>query len=93
MKFDTDLVLESFEPLKELEKMNKHAMNIRITKKLEQVVDLLRHTEKGQEDDIALTTKQKDFKFVTDLQLSYNNGTRLTETDMLTCNVIWKRYN
>ena len=93
MKFDTDLVLESFEPLKELEKMNKHATNIRITKKLEQVVDLLRHTEKGQEDDIALATKQKDFKFVTDLQLSYNNGTGLTETDMLTCNVIWKRYN
>ena len=93
MKFDTDLVLESFEPLKELEKMNKRAMNIRITKKLEQVVDLLRHTEKGQGTPEALTKKQRDFKFVTDLQLSYNNGTGLTETDMLTCNVIWKRYN
>ena len=92
MKFDTDLILDSFKPLEELEKMQKKAMNIKITKKLKQVVDLLRHTEKGQGTPEALTKKQRDFKFVTDLQLSYNNGTGLTETDMLTCNVIWKRY-
>ncbi len=92
MKFDTELILNSFKPLEGLEEMQKKAMNIKITKKLKQVVDLLRHTEKGQGTPKALTKKQRDFKFVTDLQLSYNNGTGLTETDMLTCNVIWKRY-
>jgi len=92
MKFDTELILNSFKPLEGLEEMQKKAMNIKITKKLKQVVDLLRHTEKGQDTSEALAQKQRDFKFVTDLQLSYNNGTGLTETDMLTCNVIWKRY-
>ena len=92
MKFDTDVILDSFEPLKELEKMNKHAMNIRITKKLEKIVDLLRHSQKGQETAEDLTIKQKNFKLVTDLQNDYRDGKGLSKGDMMFCNNVWKRY-
>tara|TARA_Y100000310_G_C20619476_1_gene782471 strand:- start:114 stop:395 length:282 start_codon:yes stop_codon:yes gene_type:complete len=92
MKFDTDLILESFKPLEELKKMQKQAMNIEITKKLEQIVDLLRHTEKGQETGEDLKIKQKNFKFVTDLQNNYNDGRGLSKSDMVFCNKVWKRY-
>ena len=67
-------------------------MNIKITEKIRQLVDLLCHTENGQGTPEALTKKQRDFKFITGLQQDYNSGIELTETDMLTCNVIWKRY-
>ena len=83
MKFDTDLILDSFKPLEELEEMQKKAMNIEITKKLEQIVNLLRHTEKGQETPEDLTIKQKNFKLVTDLQNNYRGGEGLTKEDMM----------
>ena len=92
MKFDTDLILESFKPLEELEKMQKRAMNIEITKKLEKIVDLLRHTLKGQETAEDLTIKQKNFKLVTDLQNNYRNGKGLSKGDMMFCNKVWQRY-
>ena len=92
MKFDTDLILESFKPLEELEKMQKGAMNIEITKKLEKIVDLLRHTQKGQDTTEDLTIKQKNFKLVTDLQNNYRDGKGLSKGDMLFCNKVWNRY-
>ena len=73
--------------------MNGQAMNIRITKKLQQLADLLRHTEKKQLTARQLEKKRQDFKFITDLQNSYNDGTGLTQLDMISCNVLWKRYN
>ena len=90
--FDTDLILESFKPLEELEEMQKQAMNIEITKKLEKIVDLLRHSQKGQETAEDLTIKQKNFKLVTDLQNNYSDGKGLSKGDMMFCNNIWKRY-
>ena len=59
--FDTDLILDSFQPLKELTQMNGQAMNIRITKKLQQLADLLRHTEKKQLTARQLEKKRQDF--------------------------------
>ena len=73
--------------------MSRQAMNIRITKKLQQLVDLLRHTEKKQLTARQLEQKRQDFKFITDLQDSYNDGTSLTQLDMRSCNILWKRYN
>lgn len=73
--------------------MSRQAMNIRITKKLQQLVDLLRHTEKKQLTARQLEQTRQDFKFITDLQDSYNDGTGLTQSDMRSCNVLWKRYN
>ena len=90
--FDTDLILESFKPLEELEEMQKQAMNIEITKKLEQVVDLIRHTQKGQETPEELTIKQKNFKLITDLQNNYRDGRGLSKGDMKFCNKVWNRY-
>jgi len=92
MKFDTDLILDSFKPLEELEQMQKGAMNIEITKKLEKIVDLLRHSQKGQETAEDLTIKQKNFKLVTDLQNNYRNGRGLSKGDMKFCNKVWRRY-
>ena len=92
MKFDTDLILESFRPLEELEEMQKQAMNIEITKKLEQIVDLIRHSRKGQETAEELTIKQKNFKLVTDLQNNYREGEGLSKGDMMFCNRVWKSY-
>ena len=93
MIFDTDLILDSFRPLQELEKMQAQAMNIQITKKLEQIVDLLRHTLQGQETAEDLTIKEKNFKLIKDLLDNYRNGRGLSKADMQSCNRIWKRYN
>ena len=91
-KFDIDLILDSFKPLEELKKMQKQAMNIEITKKLEQVVDLLRHTLKGQKTAEDLTIKQKNFEFVKDLRDNFHNGRCLSKSDMIFCNRVWKSY-
>jgi len=93
MIFNTDLILDSFRPLQELEKMQAQAMNIQITKKLEQIVDLLRHTLKGQKTAEDLTIKEKNFKLIKDLLDNYRNGRGLSKGDMLFCNRVWKRYH
>jgi len=93
MKFDIDLILDSFRPLEELEKMQKRTMNIQITKKLEQIVDLLRHTLKGQKTAEDLTSPEKNFKPIQDLLDSYRNGRGLSKRDMQFCNRVWKRYH
>ena len=90
---DMDLILDSFKPLKEIEKMSAQAMNINITKKLEQIVDLLRHTLKGQKTAEDLTIKEKNFKLIKDLLDNYRNGRGLSKGDMLYCNKVWKRYS
>jgi len=92
MKFDTDLILESFEPLEKLNKMNKQLNRDNIKNKLEGLVDVLRHSRKYQETAEDLTIKQKNFKLVTDLQNDYRDGKDLSKGDMMFCNNVWKRY-
>ena len=92
MKFDTDLILESFRPLKELAKMNEQVRYNKIEDKLEALVHLLRSTEKGQTTSEDLTIKQKNFEFVKDLRDNFHNGRSLLKGDMMFCNRLWKSY-
>jgi hypothetical protein len=92
MKFDTDLILESFRPLKELAKMNEQVRYNKIEDKLEALIHLLRNTERGQGSAEDLNIKQKNFKFVTDFRDNFHKGRGLSKKDMLFCNKVWKRY-
>ena len=93
MEFDTDLILYSFRPLKEMEETMKRDKYNKTEDKLNALVDLLYHTEKGQMTAIDLTIKQKNFKLVTDLRDNFHNGEGLAKEDMLFCNKVWKRYS
>jgi len=92
MKFDADLILYSFKPLKKLEKMIEQDKYNKIEDKLEELVHLLRSTEKGQRTSNALDAKQKNLKFVTDLRDNFHNGRSLLKGDMMFCNRLWKSY-
>jgi hypothetical protein len=92
-KFDTDLILASYNPLKEIEETMKQDKYNKIEDKLNGLVDLLYHTEKGQMTAVDLTIKQKNFKLVTDLRDNFHNGRELSKRDMLFCNKVWKRYS
>jgi hypothetical protein len=89
MKFDADLLLYSYRPLEKMIEQDKYN---EIENKLENLVYLLRHTEKGQQTAIELTTKQKNLKFVTDLRNNFHNGRSLLKGDMMFCNGLWKSY-
>ena len=92
MKFDADLILYSFKPLEKLEKMIEQDKYNKIEDKLEELVHLLRSTEKGQRTSNALDAKQKNLKFVTDLRDNFHNGRSLLKGDMMFCNRLWKSY-
>ena len=89
MKFDTDLILFSFKPLEEMIERDKYN---KIEDKLNELVNLLFSTEKGQKTTEALESKQKNFKFVTDLRDHFHKGRSLSRKDMLFCNKVWKKY-
>ena len=92
MKFDADLILYSFKPLEELEKMIEQDRYNKIEDKFEALIHLLRHTEKGQESAEDLNIKQKNIKFITDLRDNFHNGRSLLKGDMMFCNRLWKSY-
>ena len=87
--FDTDLILYSFKPLEKMIEQDKYN---KIEDKLNELVNLLFRTEKGQQTAIELTTKQKNLKFVTDLRDNFHNGRSLLKGDMMFCNRLWKSY-
>jgi len=92
MKFDTDLILESFRPLEELTKMNAQANKDNMASKLDKLIDLLRNTQKGQRTAEDLKTKTDNYRLIQDVRQSVLDGETLSKSDMLMCNNLWKKY-
>ena len=63
MKFDTDLILDSYKPLKEMEEKTA-VISFEAKRKLTKLLDLVRETERDQLSPDELFIKRKNYKLV-----------------------------
>ena len=91
-KFDTDLILDSFKPLKDMEE-KRAVISFEAKRKLTKLLDLVRETEKDQLSPDELFIKQKNYKLVKHLLKKVLDCEPLDRGEMIFCNKIWKRYS
>ena len=92
MKFDADLILDSFKPLKDMEE-KRAVISFEAKRKLTKLLDLVRETEKDQLNPDELFIKQKNYQLVKNLLKKVLDCEPLDRSDMLFCNKVWKRYS
>ena len=61
--------------------------------RINNLLDLIQHTKKDQNNPDELNMKMDNYKFVKYLMNKYQNNRRITRYDMIACNKIWKKYN
>ena len=61
--------------------------------RINNLLDLIQHTKKDQNNSDELNMKMDNYKFVKYIMNKYQNNRRITRDDMIACNKIWKKYN
>ena len=92
MKFDTDLILDSYKPLKEMEEKTA-VISFEAKRKLAKLLDLVRETERDQLSPDELFIKRKNYKLVKHLLKKVLDCEPLDRGEMIFCNKVWKRYS
>ena len=92
MIFDTDLVLDSFKPLTEMES-DTAVISFKAKRKLERLVDLIRSTPRDQLSSDELFIKQKNYRLANYLLKKVLDCKPLDRGEMIFCNMLWRRYS
>jgi len=92
MKFDPDLVLDSFKPLEKMQD-NTAIVSFEAKRKLERLVDLIRSTPQGQLSADELFIKQKNYRLAKHLMDKVLDCKPLDRGEMIFCNMLWRRYS